>query len=77
MGLFPQSPHRRAYDAGTGKIDQSLKVAVCLFRSYLGPAGLRPAGGIRRGLQGYLAHKKLPTTLGLPWGPSHGPAAGS
>ena len=28
-------------------------------------------------LQGYLAHKKLPTPLGLPQGPRHGPTVGS
>ena len=28
-------------------------------------------------VQGYLAHKKLPTPLGLPKGPRHGPSVGS
>ena len=28
-------------------------------------------------VQGHLAHKKLPTPLGLPYGPRHGPAVGS
>ena len=28
-------------------------------------------------VHGYLAHKKVPTTLGLPQGPSHGPIVGS
>ena len=28
-------------------------------------------------LQGYLAKKKTPTPLGLPWDPRHGPTVGS
>ena len=28
-------------------------------------------------VQGYLAHKKTPTPLGLPWDPRHEPTAGS
>ena len=36
-------------------------------------AGLEPANPI----QGYLAHKKQPPPLGLPWGPRHIPTVGS
>ena len=43
----------RAHDEGTGEVDQSLKVAVYLLRSYVYPCGLPLTGGIRRGLQGF------------------------
>jgi len=36
-----------------------------------------PGQGDHAGLQGYLAHKKLPTPQGLPQGPRHSPTVGS
>ena len=40
--------------------------------------GLVGGSGYRvSGLQGYLALKKQPTSLGPPWGPMHSPTAGS
>ena len=45
--------------------------------THLRPTELPAASHRQHTLQGYLAHKNQPTSLGPPWGPRHSPTVGS
>ena len=55
---------------------QNLALTALSVPSWLDSAREQPRGPGPCGLQGYLAHKKQPPSLGPPYGPRHSPTVG-